>query len=162
MKNFYLKYKSPIAVLLFIVLFGGSYILINIQSGLLPDVTFPKIKIIADNGEQPVDKMMVSVTVPLENAIKRVPGLNLLRSTTSRGSSEISAFFNWGSDINLAQQQVESRISEIKEILPPDVSISIEKMNPSIFPILGFSLEGKGFSQIELRNVAEYIIKPFL
>jgi CzcA family heavy metal efflux pump len=162
MKNFYLKYKSPIAVLLFIVLFGGSYILINIQSGLLPDVTFPKIKIIADNGEQPVDKMMVSVTVPLENAIKRVPGLNLLRSTTSRGSSEISAFFNWGSDINLAQQQVESRISEIKEILPPDVSISIEKMNPSIFPILGFSLEGKGFSQIELRNVAEYTIKPFL
>ncbi|HVO75097.1 MAG TPA: efflux RND transporter permease subunit [Ignavibacteriaceae bacterium] len=162
MKNFYLKYKSPVAVLLFIILLGGIYILINIQSGLLPDVTFPKIKIIAENGEQPVDKMMVSVTVPLENTIKRVPDLNLLRSTTSRGSSEISAFFNWGSDINLAQQQVESRISEIKETLPADVSISVEKMNPSIFPIIGFSLEGKGFSQIELKNAAEYRIKPFL
>ena len=35
-------------------------------------------------------------------------------------------------------------------------------MNPSIFPIMGFSLESKGFSQIELRNIAEYTIKPFL
>ena len=35
-------------------------------------------------------------------------------------------------------------------------------MNPSIFPIMGFSLEGSGYSQIELRNIAEYTIKPFL
>ena len=35
-------------------------------------------------------------------------------------------------------------------------------MNPSIFPIMGFSLESKGFNEIELRNIAEYTIKPFL
>ena len=162
MKNFYVTYKGPIAVILILILLGGVYSLINIQSGLFPDITFPKIKVIADNGEQPVDKMMVTVTVPLENAIKRVQDLNLVRSATSRGSCEISAFFNWSSNIDLDQQRVESRINEIRQNLPAGINISVEKMNPSIFPIMGFSLEGKGFSQIELRNIAEYTIKPFL
>ena len=162
MKNFYVKYKGPISVMLILILLGGIYALLNIQSGLFPNITFPKIKIIADNGEQPVDKMMVTVTVPLENAIKRVQDLNLVRSATSRGSCEISAFFNWGSDIDIAQQRVESRINEIRQNLPAGINISVEKMNPSIFPIMGFSLEGKGYSQIELRNIAEYTIKPFL
>ena len=62
----------------------------------------------------------------------------------------------------LDQQRVESRINEIRQNLPAGINISVEKMNPSIFPIMGFSLEGKGFSQIELRNIAEYSIKPFL
>ena len=162
MKNFYVKYKGPIAVILILILLGGIYSLINIQSGLFPDITFPKIKVIADNGEQPVDKMMVTVTVPLENAIKRVQDLILVRSATSRGSCEISAFFNWNSNIDLAQQRVESRINEIRQNLPAGINIYVEKMNPSIFPIMGFSLEGKGYSQIELRNIAEYTIKPFL
>jgi len=162
MNNFYVKYKSPVAVILFIILCGGIYALLNIQSGLFPDITFPKVKVIADNGEQPVDKMTVAVTVPLENAIKRVQDLTLVKSATSRGSCEISAFFNWNSDIDLDKQRVEARINEIKQNLPPGINISVEKMNPSIFPIMGFSLEGKGYSDIELRNIGEYIIKPFL
>jgi CzcA family heavy metal efflux pump len=162
MNNFYVKYKGPIAVILILILLGGIYALLNIQSGLFPDITFPKVKVIADNGEQPVDKMMVTVTVPLENAIKRVQDLNLVRSATSRGSCEISAFFNWSSNIDLDQQRIESRINQIRQNLPAGINISIEKMNPSIFPIMGFSLEGKGYSQIELRNIAEFVIKPFL
>jgi heavy metal efflux system protein len=162
MNNFYLKYKNPVAIIMVIILFAGIYALTHIQSGLFPDVTFPKIKIIADNGEQPVDKMTVSVTVPLENAIKRVQDLTLIKSATSRGSCEISAFFNWNSDIDLDKQRVEARINEIKQNLPQGINITVEKMNPSIFPIMGFALEGKGLSEIELGNIAEYTIKPFL
>ena len=56
MENFYLKYKSPIAAILFFILAGGIFSLFKIQKGLFPDVTFPKIKVIAENGQQPVDK----------------------------------------------------------------------------------------------------------
>ena len=162
MNNFYVKYKSPVAVILIIILLGGVYSFTHIQSALFPNITFPKIKVIADNGEQPVDKLTVTVTVPLENAIKRVPGINLIRSATSRGSCEISAFFNWNSDINLDKQRIEARITEIKQNLPQGINISIERMNPSIFPIMGFSISGKNYSQIDLRNIAEYTVKPFL
>ncbi|MEO8400089.1 MAG: efflux RND transporter permease subunit, partial [Ignavibacteriaceae bacterium] len=162
MNNFYTKFKSPILVILVITLLGGVFSLSKIQSGLFPDITFPKVKIIADNGQQPVDKMMVTVTVPLENAIKKVQDLNLIKSITSRGSCEISAFLNWNTDIDLGKQRIEASINEIKQNLPPDVNIVVEKMNPSILPVMGFSLEGEGKSQIELRQIAEFTIKPFL
>lgn len=162
MNNFYVKYKSPIAVILVIILLGGAFVLSNIQSGLFPNITFPKIKIIADNGEQPVDKMMVTVTVPLENAIKKVQDLTLVKSATSRGSCEISAFFNWKSDIDLDKTRIEAQISAIKQNLPQGIDITVEKMNPSIFPVMFFSLEGKNYSQIQLKQIAKYTIKPFL
>ncbi len=132
------------------------------KTSLFPDVTFPKIKIIADNGEQPVDKMMVTVTKPLENAIKRVEKLSMIRSTTSLGSCEISAFMEWGSDIDLDKQRLESRINQIKNTLPPDVQITVEKMNPSILPVMGYSLQSKTKNQIELKMIAEYLVKPYL
>ena len=75
MNNFYVKYKGPISVILILILLGGTYSLLNIQSGLFPDITFPKVKIIADNGEQPVDKMMVTVTAIKPRAITN-PGMS--------------------------------------------------------------------------------------
>ncbi|MCX6152392.1 MAG: efflux RND transporter permease subunit [Ignavibacteriales bacterium] len=162
MNNFYSKYKSPILIIILVILFGGVYSLEKLKSGLFPDITFPKIKIIAENGQQPVDKMMVTVTVPLENAIKKVEELSLIRSITSRGSCEISAFLNWNTDVDLGKQRIEAQINAIRQVLPPDIGITIEKMNPSILPVMGFSLEGEGKSQIELRQIAEYTIKPFL
>lgn len=162
MNNFYTKYKSPILIIILITLFGGAYSLEKLKSGLFPEITFPKIKIIAENGQQPVDKMMVTVTVPIENAIKKVEELQYIRSTTSRGSCEISAFINWDTDVDLGKQRVEAQINAIRQELPPDIGITIEKMNPSILPVMGFSLEGEGKSQIELRQIAEYTVKPFL
>ena len=137
MKNFFLSYKNPISVILAVIIVGGIFLYGQIQVSLFPEITFPKLKVIADNGEQPVDKMMVTVTRPLEDAIKQVPDLKILRSTTSRGTCEISAFLNWGADINVNQQMLESRISQIKNSLPADV-------------------------QIQIDLIANYIVKPFL
>ena len=162
MSNFFTKFKSPISAILVFILLGGVYSLFNIKTGLFPDITFPKIKIIIDNGEQPVDKMMVTVTILVENAIKKVEELKILRSTTSRGSCEISAFLNWGTDIDLGKQRIEARINAIKQNLPAGVDITVEKMNPSILPIMGFSLEGSRQNLIELRQIAEFTIKPIL
>jgi CzcA family heavy metal efflux pump len=132
------------------------------QSSLFPEITFPKIKIIADGGLQPVDKMMVYITRPLENAVKRIPDLKLIRSITSRGSCEISAYIDWKADVDLSKQRIESKISEIRNTLPANVSITVEKMNPSILPVMGYTLESHSKSPIELKQLAVYTIKPFL
>lgn len=162
MKNFFQSYKNPVAVLLAAIIACGIFFYSQIQVSLFPEVTFPKLKIIADFGEQPVEKMMVSVTRQLENAIKQIPDLKLIRSTTSRGTCEISAFLKWGSNIDLNLQMLELRINQVKNDLPPDVHIEIQKMNPSILPIMGYTLESKTKSQIELNLLANYTIKPFL
>ncbi len=86
----------------------------------------------------------------------------MVRSTTSRGSCEISAFMDWNADIDLSQQRIESRIAQIRNSLPAGIQISVEKMNPSILPVMGYTLEGAGRSPIELKKLANYTIKPFL
>jgi CzcA family heavy metal efflux pump len=161
MEKIFVRFKSPVAVILLLILIGGALSYKNMKTSLFPNITFPKIKIIANHGEQPVDKMMVSVTKPLENAIKQVENLKLIRSTTSMGSCEISAFMDWGSDIDLDKQQVESRITQIRNALPPDVEITIEKMNPSILPVMGYSLQSDTKTQVELKLIAEYTVKPY-
>jgi len=148
--------------MLVIIIVGGVYSFQQLKTGLFPEITFPKIKIIAEAELQPVDKMVVTVTRPLENAVKQIPNLQLVRSTTNRGSCELSAFMNPGADIDLSKQQIESQINKISASLPAGVNISVEKMNPSILPVSGYSLESHNFSAIELKKIATYTVKPFL
>ena len=162
MKNFFISYKNPLTVTLVMILMGGMFAYSRLQTSLFPEITFPKIKVIADAGLQPVDKMMVTVTKPMENAIKQIPELESVRSTTSRGSCEISAYMNWGANIDLSQQRIESKLNEIKNDLPSEVQIRVEKMNPSILPVMGYTLESHSRSPIELKQIANYTIKPFL
>jgi CzcA family heavy metal efflux pump len=162
MKNYFSRYRNPITVVLAMIIVGGVLAYQHLQVSLFPEITFPKIKIIAEAGLQPVNKMMITVTQPLENAIKQVPGLQVIRSTTSRGSCEISAFMDWNTDIDLARQNIESRINEARNLLPPGVQITVEKMNPSILQVMGYTLESNTRSPIALKMLATYTIKPFL
>ena len=161
-KNFFTTYKHPLTLAIVLVILGGMVAYSKMQTSLFPEITFPKIKIIADAGEMPVDQMMMTVTRPLELAVKKVPDLKTLRSTTSRGSCELSAFMDWKSDIDLSQQRIESKINEIRNTLPPDMNITVERMNPSILPVINYTLESKVRSSIDLKHLATYTVKPFL
>ena len=102
MNKFFVTYKNPVAVLAVMILMGGFMAFTHLQTSLFPEVTFPKIKIIAENGLEPVNKMMITVTKPMETAIKKVPHITSVRSNTSRGSCEISAYLDWNSNVDLA------------------------------------------------------------
>lgn len=162
MKNFFISHKNPLTVVLIIILAGGVFSYQQLKTSLFPEITFPKIKIIADADLQPVDQMMITVTRPLENAIKQVPDLKLVKSTTSRGSCELSAYMNWNADIDLSQQRIESQIEKIRSSLPAGLNVSVEKMNPAILPVSGYTLESNTQSPIALKKLADYTIKPFL
>jgi len=158
----FISHKKPISLVLAIIIMGGLFAYSKLQTSLFPEITFPKIKVIADEGLQPVNKMMVTVTKPLENAIKQVPDLQVVRSTTSRGSCEISAFMDWNADIDGSLTKIQANIDQIKNDLPADVNITVEKMNPSILPVSGYTLESHSRTPIELRQLATYTVKPFL
>jgi cobalt-zinc-cadmium resistance protein CzcA len=161
-RSFFQAYKAPIAVLLALALALGALAYRRINVALFPEVTFPKVKVIADNGLTPVDRMMVTVTKPMEDAMKQVPGLKLLRSTTSRGSCEISAFLDWNVDVARTQQLIESRLNQARGNLPATVQITVERMNPATLPVMGYTLEAPGRSALELRKLALFTIKPFI
>lgn len=154
-------HKKPLLGLLVLVLLVGGYSFTRLKTGLFPDITFPKIKVIADAGQQPVDKMMTTVTIPLENAIKRTEGLDYIRSTTSRGSVEINIFLGWNVDIDKAMAQVQALTQQASGDMLAGTRINVQKMNPSILPVMGYSLEGNR-PGIELRKIAQFQVRPYL
>ncbi len=141
---------------------AGIYVAIGLPLAIFPSVTFPIVKVIADAGEEPAARMMPTVTRPLEEAMHRVPGVDLVRSITSRGSSELTAQFSWGTNMETALQRVQMETERIRPDLPPDTRIDVEWMNPASFPVLGYALMSKTHSQADLLQLAEYTLKPEL
>ena len=74
---------------------AGVYAAFQVPISVFPDTNFPRVVIGVDNGVMPVEQMQVTITKPIEDAVNSVPGLMTVRSTTSRGSAEVSLFFDW-------------------------------------------------------------------
>ncbi len=127
---------------------------------LFPDITFPRIVILADNGEQPAELMMIQVTKPLEEVASSVPGVELVRSITGRGSTEISLGLSWKTDIREALQTLQNRIADKRNLLPAGVAIDVEQMSVAVFPILGYSLTSDSISAVDMRDLALYQLRP--
>jgi multidrug efflux pump subunit AcrB len=161
-KNYYNLFTKPILFVGLLLLMAGIFSYSRMQTNLFPEVLFPRITVIADAGQLPIDKMMITVTKPLESAVKKVKGVTVVKTNTSRGSSTIDVFFEWGLDIYNAKAQLESRINEIKNFLPPGVNITSEAMNQSVFPVYGLTLESKTHSPVALRDEANLMIRPLL
>jgi multidrug efflux pump subunit AcrB len=115
-----------------------------------------------DNGVMPIDQMMVTITRPIEEAVNSVPGLQSVRSITSRGSAEIDLFFDWNVDIFQTLQYVNAAISRVQPELPPTATVVANRMTFASFPILGYSLTSQSVPQTQLWEMATYEIKPRL
>ena len=141
---------------------SGVALLQQMPVSLFPDVMFPRIVILADNGEEPAERMMIEVTKPLEEAASSVPGVRIVRSITGRGSTEISVNLDWGTDVLQTLQLLQGRIANIRSELPAKAAIQTEQMQVAVFPILGYSLTSDSISLVELRDIALYQIRPAL
>jgi CzcA family heavy metal efflux pump len=160
--QFISRHRKAIFFLTAIFSIGGVVSLFEMPIALFPNINFPRIVMIADNGEEPADRMMVEVTRPLEEAARAIPGVVRVKSATGRGSSEIDVDFKWGTDIIQALQLLQGRVASIRNQLPQTVSIDIERMNAAVFPIEGFSITSDSLDQVQLRDLAYYIIRPSL
>ncbi len=129
---------------------------------VFPETNFPRIVIGVDNGVMPVDQMQVTITKPIEDAVNWVPGLQTVRSTTSRGSAEVSLFFDWSVDMFRTLEYVNAAIGRVQQDLPPTAKITINRLTFATFPILGYSLttNNPSVSQSDLWELATYVLKP--
>ncbi|MFI5243027.1 MAG: efflux RND transporter permease subunit, partial [Gemmatimonadales bacterium] len=142
-----------IFLLLAILAGAGAYEAASLPSSIFPSVTFPQIKVIADVGDEPAAQMMPTVTRVLEEAVLRVPGIILVRSTTSRGSSEMTAEFAWSTDMQAALTRVQAETQRIRPDLPAQARIEVEWMNTATFPIQGYALTSQTLTQAQLWDL---------
>ncbi len=134
----------------------------RLPSSLFPTVDFPRVVVSIEAGDQPPEQMEVQVTRPIEQAIRRVPGVVTVRSTTSRGSGEVSVNFAWGSDMASATLQVNAAAAQVMPLLPPGTLLRTRRMDPTVFPIIAYSLVSDRVSLTRLREIADFQVVPLL
>ena len=139
---------------------AGLYAATKLPSAIYPELAFPRILIVAEGSALGARQMVFTVTRPIEEAISIVPGVIRVRSRSIRGGSEISVAFADNADMMLALQQVQARVNEVRSQLPAEMTINVERMTPSLFPILSYNLEGGDPGT--LYDIARYQLKPLI
>jgi multidrug efflux pump subunit AcrB len=139
---------------------AGVYAALQMPSSVFPQTNFPRCVILVDNGVMPADEMMATITRPIEEAMKDIPGAVSVRSATGRGSAEVNVFFNWQVDMIQSELFVNSRLAQIRSILPPTATASIWRLTFAAFPIIGVSLTSPTGDTTRLWEIARYDVKP--
>ena len=129
---------------------------------LFPEVSFPRIRVEVEAGDRPAERMALEVTYPIEQALRAIPGVRNVRSTTSRGSADISVNFDWGQDMIAAMLQAESQIAKLIPALPAGTGFDVKRMDATVFPVIAYSLTSTTHSLVELRDLATYELRPLL
>jgi len=154
--------RRAVITLVALLAIGGIVAALTLPVALFPHVEFPRIVVNIDAGDRPAERMATEVTMQVEDAVRAVPGLRSVRSNSSRGSADISITFDWGQDMISALLQVESAINKVLPVLPPGTTFDVRRMDPTVFPVIGYSLTSKVHSLVELREIAYYQLRPLL
>ena len=139
---------------------AGVWAAFVLPSAIYPELNFSRIKIVAQGSTLGARQVVFSITRPLEEAVSIVPGVTRVRSHSIRGASEIAITFAPGTDMGYVLQLVRARVNQVQGSLPPDLDIEVERLTPSLFPILSYNLEGG--VPATLYDIARYEIKPLI
>ena len=156
------RHARSILFLLAALVVGGVFAAKSLPVSLFPQVSFPRIRVDFDAGDRPAERMTVEVTNPAEVALRAVPGVSGLQSITSRGSSEVALTFDWGQDMSTALLAADAQINRILPTLPPGTTFEVRRMDPTVFPVIAYSVTSATRSITELHDLAQYQIRPVL
>ncbi len=156
------RHARSILFLLGALALAGAVATFSLPVALFPQVSFPRVRISLDSGDRPAEQMAIEVTTPVEGAVRAIPGVRNVRSATNRGSAEISINFDWGEDMVSAMLQAQSEVNKILPTLPTGTTFNVERMDPTVFPVIAYSLTSNSQSLVELRDLALYTLRPAL
>ncbi len=158
--RFATRHALPILFISVALCLAGVYAALTLPSSVFPQTNFPRVVILVDNGVMPADEMMATITRPIEEGMKDIPGVATIRSATGRGSAEVNVFFNWKVDMIQSELYVLGRLSQIRASLPPTAEAEVYRVTFSNFPIIGVSLTSPRRDLIKLWEIARYELKP--
>jgi hydrophobe/amphiphile efflux-1 (HAE1) family protein len=161
--RFISQQSRAVVVLILLLSAAGLYAAWQLPTAIFPQTDFPRVVIIVDNGVVPAPQMLASVTRPLEEAMNGIPGIVRIKSTTSRGATEVNLFFDWSVDVLQSLQLVQARLSQLSSTLPPTAEIrNVDRLTFAVFPVAGYSLVSETRDPASLRDLGNYTIKPRL
>src|SRR5262245_30906831 len=117
-------YFGAIVLTTALLVAGGIYSITQMPSGVYPEITFPRIAVVAKRPGTDLRNMELLVTVPLEQAVSTVLGVERVRSKTIRGGCDVSVDFSPGTNMREALQLTWNRIGAARGQMPADVEFT--------------------------------------
>jgi multidrug efflux pump subunit AcrB len=145
-----------------LVIVGGVFAATRMPVSLFPHIDFPRVVVAVDAGDRDAEQMAAEITRPIEIALRAVPGVTRVRSTTSRGSAEVAVDFPWTQDMVAATLATQTALATTLPDLPPGTKFNVRRSDPTIFPVIGVALTSKTLDQNALRQIAELQVRPAL
>jgi len=155
-------HRRSLLVLVVMTIVAGVLAGFTLPVGLFPNISFPRITVSVEAGDRPIDQMATVITRPLEQAVRAVPQVISVRSTTSRGAADLKINLVWNTDMNLALQRTEAALASASATLPPGVTFVVHRMDPTVYPVAAYSLTSNRIGPVALRDYAEFTLKPLL
>lgn len=140
----------------------GSWLIPKLNIDVLPDLNRPTVTIQAESHGLAAEEVEQLVTFPIESAMQGLPGVTRVRSTSSLGLAFIYVEFEWGSEIYRARQQVAERLAAVQGQLPEEIRPAIGPITSVMGEIMLVAVAGEKADPMELREVAEFSIRPRL
>ena len=162
MTKFVRRHARSIWLAVIILTVAGATAAVRLPVGLFPQIDYPRVIVSVDAGDRDAAQMAAQITRPLELALRAIPGVTRIRSTTSRGSAEVSLNFAWGDDMVAASLATQNAVAATLPELPVGTRFNVRRSDPSMFPVIGYSLTSKSLDPAALRQIAELRLRPAL
>jgi CzcA family heavy metal efflux pump len=139
---------------------AGIWEATRLPSAIYPELQFPRVTVLAGGSSLGAQQELFSVTRPLEEALSTVLYVRRVDSKSIRGQTEIQMLFAPNTDMIYALQLVRAAIAQVQPDLPAGVTVTADRITPSVYPILSYNVEGGDPAQ--LYDIARYEIKPII
>src|SRR6476646_4700901 len=139
---------------------AGIWAALRLPSAIYPELEFSRVTVVVQGTSLGARQVLFSITRPLEEAVSIVPGVTRVQSRSIRGGSETNVTFAPKTDMTFALQQVQARVNQARTTLPPNLDIEVERLTPSLFPIISYNVEGG--DPATLYDIARYQIRPLI
>lgn len=162
MKSALSRHARSLWLAMLLLTLGGVVGAWRLPVSLFPHIDYPRVVVAIDAGERDPAQMEAEITRPIEIALRSVPGVTHLRSTTSRGSAEVALNFAWGHDMTAATLATQGALATVVASLPQGTSFDVRRSDPTLFPVVGIALTSATLDQEALRQLAELKVRPAL
>jgi CzcA family heavy metal efflux pump len=157
-----LRNRLLVLTLAAVLVLYGAFAVTKLPVDVFPDLNRPTVTIMTEAEGLAPQEVEQTVTFPLETQMNGLPGVSRVRSVSGVGLSVTYVEFNWGTDIYRNRQQVAERLAMVRPQLPPTVTPMMGPVSSIMGQIVMVALTGERLSPMQLREIADFTIRPRL